>query len=357
MTQDKFYQTLRRAIGRTTIFSTMGLAIVCLLVHSAHSNISAVIDPQFTELPSQVHDFGIVLPLSKSKFTFVTKNTFSDVLTIDKLDRSCGCTSALCTRSVASPGENVSVNAVLSAHDHAELMSSRITVHGHVGRQAIKIEFQLLANVENIIEFPDNGGSCLSMGSWSADQLPAHTSVQVVRGKYPLTFDQLRVDCDSPALSVTVSPVSDKSWNILFHINSADVMGATGLPVTFRFLSKGRCLPESVTRQAFIEILGPITATPSSLLFTLSPAEHIQKTIEITDRLETPNARPPQIVAISATGKNMLTTWKNDPTQTRVIIDYTAPAQLGQERGEIVISVKDQGKIYKVKVSYLALIS
>jgi hypothetical protein len=53
----------------------------------------------------------------------------------------------------------------------------------------------------------------------------------------------------------------------------------------------------------------------------------------------------------------MLTTWKNDPTQTRVIIDYTAPAQLGQERGEIVISVKDQGKIYKVKVSYLALIS
>jgi hypothetical protein len=356
MTTD-FRHILGRSIGRTSVLAMVALTLVGLLVHSARSTVPATIDTQIVQLPSQVHDFGIVMPLSKSKFTFISKNSFPGVLTIDKIDRSCGCTAARCDRSVVPPGQELSVDAILSAHDHLESMSSLITVHGHVGQQAIEVEYQLLANVENIIEFPNNGGSYLSLGSWPVYQLPAVTSLQVVRGKYPLVFDQLRVECDSSALVATVEPVNGASWNVLFRIKSADVLGATGFPVTFRFVRKGQLLPESVTRQAFAEILGPVAATPTSLLFTLAPGEHVEKTIQITHRLNASDSPPPQIVAVDGNSTRAVATSKNDPQQSCVILDYTASKQPGSDRGEIVISVIDQGRPYKIKVSFLALIS
>jgi hypothetical protein len=236
-------------------------------------------------------------------------------------------------------------------------MSSHITVRAHAGRRRVEADYELRGTVEDALEFRDTGGGSLRLGSWRLDQLPAVAAVTVTRGKYPLEFDELRADCSSSAISTQVEPISDQAWRVLFHLNSADTLGASGIPITFSFAKDGRALPQTVVQQAYFEVLGPITASPSSLLLTVSPGEHLRQSITIAGRQESRGLVLPQITAVSPCANNITATWQNNSRQSVAILDYTAPSRLGPDRGEIIIYVTDHGIQYKLKVGYLAIIS
>jgi hypothetical protein len=339
-----------------------GLAIAAILIVGVAGYTARIFRPvasnaSVAELPSQLHDFSTIMALSKARATFVSTNPLMDILVIDRIERSCGCTAASCNRTVVLPGQTFNVDTILSARDYPESMSSRVTLHGHAGGRLVEAEYELHGDVENVVEFPEAGGGYLRLGSWPLYELPAQSVITVTRGKYPLNFDELRADCGGSALSASVEPVTSQSWRVHFKVNSSSVLGGSGYPVTFRFVQNGKILPETVVKQAFVELLGPVAVSPSSLLLTVNPGEHIRRTVNILRRLSEEGAEAPEVVSTLPESKNVIASWQNDPRQCVVIIDYTAPAAAGPDRGDIIVSVLDQGKPYKLKLSYLALVS
>jgi hypothetical protein len=144
----------------------------------------------------------------------------------------------------------------------------------------------------------------------------------------------------------------------MFRINSEDAFGPTGCPVTFGFARNGKSLPPSIVKQAYFELLGPITSSPSSLLLTLLPGQHVRKAITIGYRADAAGDPPqPKVVGASAPSKNLTADWQSDPQRNVVFVDYTAPDNAGSDRGELVISVSDRGRFYKLKVGYLAMVA
>jgi hypothetical protein len=133
-------------------------------------------------------------------------------------------------------------------------------------------------------------------------------------------------------------------------------IGNNGFPVTFRFIRHGIVLPETVVKQACVEILGPDTASPSSLLLLAAAGEHVRKKIAITSRIHGSNTAPPKVTGVLSGSGNVFATWANDPQQSNVTIDYKTPAKSGIDRGEIIVTVSDHETSYKIKVSYLAII-
>jgi hypothetical protein len=330
----------------------VAIPVVCLAyVFAPIANDATVV-----KLPSQIHDFGAMLTSSKGTYTFRCRNTLWDVLFIDRIGKSCGCTSAHVDRSVILPGGLFSITATLSTPAFNENLSSHITLRGHAGRYRVEDDLELLGAAKSALDFPDAGGGFLRLGSWRLDQLPATTTITVKRGKFPLQFDELRVVCPS-GLSSRIQATSSDTWRVPFQISPTEALGTTGYPVTFEFARNGKLLPENVDQQAYVEIFGPIVASPSSLLFAISPGERVRKTITITQRDATGAGVVPEITGVSANSSNMHAAWDNDPNQRVAVLDYTAPTRIGVDRGEIAVCVNEHGTSYRLKVTFLAAIN
>jgi hypothetical protein len=342
---------------RFAVLAITAISIIKVAAYATRTFAPAASNAPIALLPRQSHEFSTIMALSRAKATFVSTNPLMDVLVIDRIDRSCGCTSASCNRTVVPPGQTFNVDTILSARDYPESISSRVTLHGHAGGRLVEAEYDLHGNVENVIEFPESGEGYLRLGSWPLYELPATSVIAITRGKYPLNFDELRAECGEPALSASVEAVTSRSWRVHFTVNESSILGGSGYPITFRFVQNGKILPETVVKQAFVELLGPVAASPSSLLFTVTPGEHIRRTVNISRRLSEESADAPEVVSALAESKNVTASWQNDSRQSVVIIDYTAPTVAGSDRGDIVVSVLDQGRPYKLKLSYLALVS
>jgi hypothetical protein len=254
---------------------------------------------------------------------------------------------------IVAPGETFSVTAILSVHAAGEGVVSHVDVLAHAGGQAVEWNLQLLADVENAIEFPQDEGY-IRLGSYFLNQLPASETIQVQRGRYPLDFDALGVQCGDPALSAVVHKAGGGSWNVTFTVHSSGVLGASGYPVSFRLLSRGRVLDVGVEKQAYVEVRGPVVAAPSSLLLTLSPGEHVRKSIEIAARGGGP---APRITAAFTNSKNAGVSCRQDGGRSWVDLDYTAAAAAGEDRGEITVSALLGGVSYTMKIGFMAIVS
>jgi hypothetical protein len=331
---------------------------ICLLlpawafIHAIHWTFgsAAIVPAPLFKPPPQVHDFGTVMTLSKSHFNFATRNDLAAELVIDHVIRYCGCTTAAAEPSVVAPGGSFSVRTVLSAPAYRESLTSHVAVLAHAGDQNVEFDYQLLAAVENVLEFPEDEGF-IRLGSWRLDQMPADTVIQVERGKYPLTFDGLSVECASLDLSASVAPSGSNAWQVLFHIQPTGSLGTVGYPVTFLPTDHGRAVDLQLDKQAYVEVIGPVMAAPSSLLLTVAPGEHVRKIITVAAR--SPNDGAPRVTAVSSMSPNAAVAFQGNS----VTLDYAAPLRPGEDRGQITVAVTEDGRAYRLTVGYMALIS
>ena len=324
---------------------------------SAYSLRNAATDATAIKLPAQSHDFGPLQPFTTSEFTFDGKNPFSEVLTIDRIARSCGCTSAQCYPSVVPPGTAFYIKTALSTQAGDLDISSHVTVYGHCGHRQVIGSYRLFGSVQNLIVFPEEGGGFIRLGSWAPSQLPAQVRVSVERGGFPLDFDELRVACNSPAVSTSVRPLNGRSWQVFFSIASDDSTGTFGYPVIFRFARKGKLLPPRVVEQAYVELTGPFVALPPSVLFAVRPGQHVRKTITVARRSEATTISAPKIIAVSSSSNYLRATYAGNADPTVIKLDYSAPETSCTDHGEITIIVSEESRIYRIKVGFLAIIS
>lgn len=343
---------------RRAVWCGLALLILCLAAGAVRfwsSPRPALANAPAIHLAARSHDFGTIPIRSKAQFTFHVINTLPENLVIDRVARSCGCTGAKVEPPIIAPGGTLSLHTELSTGDHAGPMASDIVVYGHAGKRQVIGQYSLRALGQRILNFPDAPGS-ISLGTGMLDQLPFSSSITVKRGRFPLRFDALHVECD-PKLSPKVEPISGHMWRVSFSVASADALGATGYPVTFKFSDQGRMLPETVEKQAYLEIRGPVLASPASILFTLHPGEKASKVITIAARPGKEDVSPPKIVAISTTSVNAIVDYQPQLSRPLFKLNYTAPTRMGNDHGQIIASIQTHGRSYKIRISYLAIIS
>jgi hypothetical protein len=336
-----------RAVALLLFFCPLFCGAFVLSRHPAAVNVPVI------RLTPQVHDFGILLPFSTATHAFTAVNPLSQTLLIDRIIRSCGCTTAAADRLTVAPGEKFSVTTILSAHAAGEGVVSHVDLLAHAGQQRVELNLKLLADVENAIDFPQDAGY-IRLGSYLLNELPATATIQVQRGRYPLDFDAVQIDCPGPQLAADVHATPGGIWNVTFRINSADALGANGYPVTFHLLNHGKRLDADVQKQAYVEMRGPVLAEPSSLLLTVAPREHVRKSIEIASRS---GGAAPQITAAFSNCKNAVVAVRTNGGRTWIDLDYTAVPQTAEDRGEITVSASQNGRIYKLKIGFLVIAS
>jgi len=308
-------------------------------------------------LASQVHDFAFILAGSKARHVFTVRNDLWQILWIDRLDRSCGCTSASCDRSFVLPGQTFHLTADLSAPQYEEDLSSHITLRAHTANRNVQGDYHLLGSVKRIIEFPDSGGGPIRLGSWPVDARNPQASVTVRRGEFPMGFDGLQVSSPSAGISSCVKAFAADEWLVTFRLSPTDELGGQGYPVTFKFVKGGSVLDATVVQQAYVQWSGPVAATPSSLLFSVALGGHIRSHISIASTDSGPGAAAPRIIDVMTSSKNAVAAWSNGAQDGTVFVDYTAPNTAGRNQGEIIVSINERGKAYKLKIGYLAIVS
>jgi hypothetical protein len=306
--------------------------------------------------PTETHDFGIVLANSTNEAEFVTTNKLSSSLNVDGITKSCGCTLASAAPIVVQPGQALKVHCMLAAADSVAGMSSNISVFAHSGASHYELKYRLIAEVQKLLNFPEEDG-CLTLGSWSLDQLPASASIRVSRGGYPAKFDTLRAVSSSSALSPIVRTLDTNTWQIDYVVNKTDVFGNVGFPIRFELLAGDKPLPPAIDEQAYVQILGPIKAWPSSILLTLTAGQRLRQVISISPRSDQDSGAVFQLMGVSVDSKNAVVGYENKPNEALVNLDYNAPLDVPVDRGQIVASILYRGRPCKIRISYLAMIS
>ena len=337
------------AISLPAVFA---LALVCSYCWRSHR--SGPLDADAIRFPPQSHDFGILPALSQGNFTFTTRNTLADTLIIDHIGRSCGCTGAGIDASQIAPGQDLQLRTAISTVGHTGEMSSEINLVGHEGRSRIEILYKLHAVIEDIIKFPDTP-DYISLGTWSLGEAPSERLIRIDRGKYPIQFDDILIESSSQYLSGNVKPISHNAWQIAFRLKAEDTLGTIGYDVKFKFLDQGKVLPEVVEKQAYVEWRGPVVASPPSLLFTQSRGHSSHQTIILRPRVTGSESGIPEIESIMSTSKNIVASFHGQ--KGLIDLDYTAPLQLGYDRGAVINSVLEQGWQYKIRVNYLGIVT
>ncbi len=222
-------------------------------------------------------------------------------LIIDHVYSSCGCTRAMAP-SIVPAGANFIVRTTLSVGPEPAQVRSSVSVSGHCGQRPVDAKYTMQATALPILVFPGNN-EFVNMGSASLHQ-KLTVEIPIVRGEYPLAFDELHAKCDSSLISLKVIQRDNDHWQMNTTLNSTNDLGTLGCPVVFTFSKNGTLLPEKIVKQVFASISGPIMATPHSVLLTSDYSEHLQKTVQIEKTNNANDTTPLTISGVWTTSKN-----------------------------------------------------
>jgi hypothetical protein len=349
------------SISKSSLLCVVGLVFSVVIIYGALrlGRAGSLSSSKSTlQFPDQVHDFGIVRCSSSSNYTFVTKNDLSVPVIIDHITRSCGCTSAQVEPMKVMPGQNWNIETQLSTKDMPVIMSSEVYVEGHAGGTPIKALYALHARAEAILTFPGQSG-LIDLGDIPLTTSAIQSEFVVKRGKYPLQFDTLRVDCPSKDLLARVLPLTESTWKVMLQINSDNKsLGTIGYLLNFTFSNKGKVLSQTVEKKVYADLQGPVFASTPSILFNAKPGEEIHTTIEVKNR-NNPKGKLPDITQISCNSENVHVHYIAALSHNAISVDYIAPKQLSSEPGTILLNVldHDQNRNYKIHINYLAIVS
>jgi hypothetical protein len=305
---------------------------------------------------SDFHNFGVILPESSVSHEFLTFNPLPQAIHLDDIRRSCSCTKAILNGRDLQPGEKFSLTCQLSSQSFEETIGSTVAVLGHTATSRISFQYNLQATVLRLLKAAHaTAEEDIDLGPFLISELPAQPSVQLVRGKYPLAYDQVNVESTSPDITAVARPETADSWTLAFTIARQNVLGPIGVPMTFTFLDHGKPLGVAENQQVYLELRGPVLATPPSLYLSLGPGEKVERRLDITARLPDPATEPPEVESVRCDSKNGMARLDQTGGRNWIVLDYTAGSG-GVDRGRIIASVRYGGSSYDVGISYLAVI-
>lgn len=119
------------------------LAVVFLLMMTTVPAWSA---PQVTA-EAMSHDFGEIIQGDKVDFTFRFRNTGDELLVIDSVHSSCGCTAALLSSKRIAPGDTGEIKTTFDSSNFRDAIHKTITMETN-DPQSSTVKFQITGQVK-----------------------------------------------------------------------------------------------------------------------------------------------------------------------------------------------------------------
>jgi hypothetical protein len=157
-------------------------------------------------------NLGNLLQHHKAAFEFNLKNNGSEVIVIDKVDWSCGCTQAKTDKVILDAGESTAVHGTLDAGSKLEGFKSTIEIIGHTksGRRVTATAVAIATAVSAAEVQP----RLLDFGTMMSGEKIKPQIVVVKKGKANINWDDIKIYSETNELRIEKTRLSDDSFAI-----------------------------------------------------------------------------------------------------------------------------------------------
>lgn len=162
---------------------------------------------------SLVHDFGKLNPDQIVNYEFKFKNDGKGILEIQNVKTSCGCTAALPDKKLIGPGESSSIKVQYHAGRGSGIVEKTISVMStdpDMPTTTLRISGMIVSEMDlnpAFVRMTDIDNS-----------KPSEMEV-LVTPRYPEKFELTNVQCDIPAIGVTVNKMPDGHIKLVVTYN------------------------------------------------------------------------------------------------------------------------------------------
>ncbi|MGE5610052.1 MAG: DUF1573 domain-containing protein [Bacillota bacterium] len=334
-----------------------GICCITLITGMALLGLAGVLDPSGHEpiVIKARHDFGFVHPGQTMQHRFTLANSWKRPLRIQRIRVDCGCTSTTLGKSAVAPGQETTIDIAIQTKDYPERRRFQVLAEGEMGRSKVTFLFEMLAQSANVIDFSPSVSS-ISFGDCPMGQLPQRGVLEVQRGTYPLPWDTLECHSADPMLGASLTPKGPDRWQLELAMNRPEAYGAFRGELEFVFKSNGTEQPYRYRVPVDANIVGPVVATPASLLIgAIGCGAQVVRRIRI-ERREDRSTQPLEILSVATADDGcVMAQIKQEAGQPWIEAVFTGPRQEGPRSGIMVVTVKAD-RIYKINIGYLMLV-
>jgi len=308
--------------------------------------------------------FPPALPGTVLTHAFVIKNDFNQPLHLDRLAVSCACTQGKVAQTILPPGGQTTLTLSTRLLDFEMTNSVRAGLFGHVGTQPVEIRYVLIRESSYPLSFSDKSDyfdiGTLDFGGAAKTFPDTSDGITVSRGDLPMDWDNITVQTDDPDLSAVLTPAGPQTWNLKLSYQPRDDIGLVNPHLVFTLYKQGRPLAYQQTKGVNVDVVGPLYATPSSILIGAVQPDTVTTVLVTINRIAAQGgagAGPLKIMRITCSdSKAVSASWTMQNGNPVVTICYRAINAAGkQDSGQISVVVQGDKK-YTLRLSYMAMI-
>jgi uncharacterized cupredoxin-like copper-binding protein len=213
--------------------------LLTLLIVFSSISVAQLVEPKLV-LQQIEHDFGDIVQGEVVSHVFVLSNSGGDLLTIDKVRPSCGCTAAMPEQNELGPGE--STNLTVSFNSKGRMGKQKKIVRIETNdpespQQIITIKGNVVAgdvkqDVKPVLEFSETQHD---FGKIEEGKVVEHTFKFKNTGKATLNISDIKTSCGCTAALVSSEKIDPgEEGTLLVELDSKNRKGKMSRTITIK---------------------------------------------------------------------------------------------------------------------------
>jgi len=197
----------------------------------------------------------------------------------------------------------------------------------------------------------------IPLGQCRFGDKPSVRTLRVTRGTHPMQWDTLQCRTSTDSIDARLERIDPNTWDLELAVKDVGRLGYVRDRLEFLFLRGRDILPYSLTKRVEAQLLGPVQAEPSALLFGAVPfGETVRKTLRLTNTLDE-HARV-QVVSINPSDPNHVDaeSVSNGVAHSEISVAFSADNEEGCYEGIVAIEV-ELDRRYELRVAYTAIVT
>ena len=206
-------------------------------------------------------NFGQIYKGQRVEHIFKFENSGNDVLEINKVKTSCGCTAAILTNNTLSPGETGEIKATFNSSSYSGNFTKSITV---LSNDPNTTKYRLTISgeiIEDVIIKPKN----INFGSvYVGEEATTTTKTVTIKSRKEPDFKIEKITPSKPLITTSIAGEKDGEYiiNVILKHNS-EIGRFSGVI----YLETNSLVQKKVKIPFFGEIVGDITTYPKRIYY------------------------------------------------------------------------------------------
>lgn len=305
------------------------------------------------------YSFGTVYQGAVLTHSFDITNRYKEELELVDIKSSCSCTTILIGDKTLSPGESTILKMEFNTKEYTGNREVHTFLTGKIkGEKKLIYNFILQANIEKVIEFP-NESHYLHLGKFDLQQQSLEVkSFFITKGNYPLEWDLIKCKSSQNNIKCKISRITPNNWKLDIQLNNERELGIIFDDIEFSFWRKGKECDYKLIKPVKAEIVGPIASSPPSLLVgPVTATESITKIINFESRGDAAD-KTFEILSVNCLDDEWIKAdiiEENSKPAIKVV--FSPKNEKGAKLGKIIAIIRiDSSEVYKLRIDYLVKI-